>query len=140
MTVSGQIEQMRLSRCYVKSEKMTCATCHNPHAPPPQSERVAYFRNKCLQCHEVDQCRMPVAERKEKEANDYCVTCHMPRGPTDIPHFSFTHHRVGIHSTQAESAKLTAADKLVPVVDVAHLPKLEQMRLLGPLKTLLEGQ
>lgn len=130
MTVSGQIEQMRLSRCYIESERMTCATCHNPHAVPEAHEKVAYYRNKCLSCHESQSCGLTETKRRVKQPNDNCISCHMPRGPTDIPHFSFTHHRIGIHkdSTKAKE-KLTEADSLVPVLDVSHLPKLEQRRL-----------
>lgn len=140
MTVSGQIEQMRLSRCYVESKTMTCATCHDPHALPDESERTTYYRNKCLNCHQTGSCQLPVKTRLEKQKEDYCITCHMPRGPTDIPHFSFTHHRIGIHEEQDKSKKLTEADTLVPVVDVSHLPKLEQQRLLGLANDIFAGK
>ena len=140
MTVSGQIEQMRLSRCYVESKTMTCATCHDPHALPNESEKTAHYRNKCLSCHQAESCGMPVKARLEKQNEDYCITCHMPRGPTDIPHFSFTHHRVGIHEEQAKSKKLTEADQLVPVVDVSHFPKHERQRLLGLANDVFAGK
>jgi len=129
MTVSGQIEQMRLSRCYIDSKTMTCTTCHDPHSIPAESARTEHFRQKCLGCHQADSCGLPAKTRQEKQGN--CIVCHMPRGPTDIPHFSFTHHRVGIHSEEAKQSKLTEADKLVPVVDVSHLPEIERRRLLG---------
>ncbi len=32
MTVVGHIEQLRGSACYQKSERLTCLTCHDPHA------------------------------------------------------------------------------------------------------------
>jgi tetratricopeptide (TPR) repeat protein len=64
----------------------------------------------------------------------------MPRGPTDIPHFSFTHHRVGIHAEEPKSEKLTAADQLVPVVDVSHLPEYERQRLLGLANDVFAGK
>jgi hypothetical protein len=139
MTVSGQIQQMRLSRCYLESKTMTCATCHNPHSLPDESEKLAYYRNKCLRCHQAESCGLPVKTRLEKEPQDYCIACHMPRGPTDIPHFSFTHHRVGIHAEQAQSDKLTEADQLVPVGDVSHLPEHERLRLLGLANDIFAG-
>lgn len=131
MAVSGQIEHMRLSRCYLESKTMTCATCHNPHSLPDESEKIEYYRNKCLTCHHTEACGLPVEARNEREVKDNCIACHMPRGPTDIPHFSFTHHRVGIHRTDPESAKLTESDQLVPVGDISHLPELERLRLVG---------
>lgn len=130
MTVSGQIEQMRLSRCYVASQTMTCTNCHDPHALTAEADKALYYRSKCLGCHQASSCRLAAAVRQEKE-RDNCIACHMPRGPTDIPHFSFTHHRVGIHAPQPKAKKLTEADRLVPVVDVSHLPEHEQQRLLG---------
>jgi tetratricopeptide (TPR) repeat protein len=128
MTVSGQIEQMRLSRCYVQSKTMTCTTCHDPHAHLEASAKEAHYRNQCLSCHKTESCRLPAKARMD--AKDYCVTCHMPKGPTDIPHFSFTHHRIGIHAAKPND-KLTEADQLIAVVDVSHFPEHEQQRLLG---------
>jgi tetratricopeptide (TPR) repeat protein len=64
----------------------------------------------------------------------------MPRAPTDIPHFSFTHHRVGIHAPNPHHEKLTESDQLVPIGDVSHLPKLERLRLLGLANDSLAGQ
>ena len=72
--------------------------------------------------------------------NDNCIVCHMPRGPTDIPHFSFTHHRVGIHAASRKHGKLTEADQLVPVGDVSHLPEDERQRLLGLANDLFAGK
>ena len=132
MTVSGQIEQMRLSRCYVESETMTCATCHNPHSRPEASNKVAHFRNKCLDCHSTETCGVQADARIAQQPDDNCVTCHMPRGPTDIPHLSFTHHRIGIHSEdEATNSRVEAKDQLVAVSDISFLPEQEQRRLLG---------
>jgi hypothetical protein len=131
MTVSGQIEQMRLSRCYLESETMTCATCHNPHRRPDEAEKLEHYRAKCLTCHQIESCGLPVEARRNREMHDNCIACHMPRGPTDIPHLSFTHHRVGIHTVRSKQARLTAADQLVPAADVSHFPEQERLRLLG---------
>jgi hypothetical protein len=131
MTVSGQVEQMRLSRCYLESKTMTCATCHNPHSPPDESEEAERYRRKCLSCHHAESCGLPVEARRERQPQDNCIACHMPRGPTDIPHFSFTHHRVGIHAARPDNDRLTESDQLVPAGDVSHLPEYEQQRLLG---------
>jgi hypothetical protein len=131
MTVSGQVEQMRLSRCYRESKTMTCATCHNPHSLPDELEKVEYYRDKCLSCHQFESCTLAVETRNETQPQDNCIVCHMPRGPTDIPHFSFTHHRVGIHAAKRGIEKLTEADELVPLGDITHLPQHERLRLLG---------
>jgi cytochrome c553 len=147
MKVTGHVEQMRLSKCYQNSAAMTCTTCHDPHAPPAEDDRVSYFRDKCLSCHADQGCALPSDQRIEQQDN--CVNCHMPTSPTDIDHFAFTHHRVGVHDptlkqvplkTPAEIAAHTDAHtdtttrvlgELVPVTDISHLPDQEQRRCLG---------
>jgi len=131
MTVSGQIEQMRLSRCYRESESMTCATCHNPHRRLDEAEKMEFYRGKCLSCHKTESCGLTVAARREQQSDDNCMACHMPRGKTDIPHLSFTHHRIGIHATRSKPDKLTESDQLIPISDISHLPENERVRLLG---------
>lgn len=130
-TVSGQIEQMRQSRCYIESETMTCFTCHDPHRSSRQAEKLEHYRNICLSCHQTDSCSESAELRAGTQPRDNCITCHMPKGPTDIPHFSFTHHRIGIHKDVSGKIKYTEADRLVPVADISYLPELERLRLLG---------
>jgi tetratricopeptide (TPR) repeat protein len=129
MTVVGHIEQLRQSACYKKSEAMTCLTCHDPHAKEKPADSVAFYRQKCLDCHAEKGCKLKKAERLKKEPADNCATCHMPHGDTEIPHISFTHHRIGLHTAQrTESAKIPA---LIPTDDGSGLPELEQKRSLG---------
>lgn len=129
MEVVGHMEQMRLSRCYQESQTLTCTTCHNPHTPSAAVDPLV-FRKTCLECHAVDSCGLDVAERTKQESNDQCMTCHMPKSPTDIPHFAFTHHRIGIHDpTENETGE--APDRLVALADVSQLPALDQDRNLG---------
>ena len=130
MKVSGQIEQMRLSRCYIESKTMTCTTCHDPHSVPSEAEKVGHYRDKCLSCHKIDSCGLPVKTRMERQPKDNCTACHMPRGPTEIPHFTFTNHRVGVHTAKADD-RLDESDRLVPVGDISFLPEIERRRLLG---------
>src|SRR5262249_2698469 len=65
MTVSGQIEQIRLSRCYLESKTMTCTTCHDLHAPAGKLDKVEHYRNKCLSCHKTESCGLPVKTRQQ---------------------------------------------------------------------------
>jgi tetratricopeptide (TPR) repeat protein len=71
--VADQVKYLRLSKCYQKSDSMTCITCHNPHRPTDAVE----VRRACLKCHQPKDCaeqtRVPAAVRGD------CVGCHMPR-------------------------------------------------------------
>lgn len=133
MTVTGHFEQMHQSRCYTESKTMTCTTCHNPHDSPSPKESVAHYRRKCLSCHEADGgCQLPDKPRLAQSPNNNCIQCHMPRSGTDIPHFAFTHHRIGTnHNLKAPPKVRNRLVALVPFGDLSRLPKLEQDRCLG---------
>jgi hypothetical protein len=94
----GHVEQMRVSRCYLASEgKLSCLSCHDPHARPGPDEKVAFYRQRCLKCHSsgATECAEPLERRKAKTAGDDCTVCHMPsRAASDIQHVAITDHRV----------------------------------------------
>jgi tetratricopeptide (TPR) repeat protein len=92
----SQVQQMHESRCFLTSEgRLGCISCHDPHRLPSESEKVAFYRSRCLQCHHESSCRLTVAERHQKSSADDCVSCHMPRRQTpDIAHSAATDHRV----------------------------------------------
>ncbi len=71
---ANQLDRLKKSECYRKSERMTCATCHNPH----QNERgnLKVFAQRCLSCHQIENCKLsPVHGQK---IVDRCIQCHMP--------------------------------------------------------------
>ncbi len=131
MTVVGHVEQLRLSLCYQKSEHLTCVTCHNPHQREVPTDKTAFYRQKCLNCHESHPCSIDEAERRKKDAADNCAACHMPRGDTEIPHIAFTHHRIGLHTSPPAAAASGRIPKLVPAYDDSHLSALDRRRNLG---------
>jgi Flp pilus assembly protein TadD len=131
MKVVGHVEQMRASRCFQESDSLTCITCHDPHAPPTAEERIALYREKCNECHH-EHCRLPREERLAADNRDDCIACHMPQRPTNLPHFAFTHHRIGVHPVQpGGSPSDTSVVDLVPIADLSHLPPLDRHRVLG---------
>jgi tetratricopeptide (TPR) repeat protein len=69
--------------------------------------------------------------RLKQNAEDNCVACHMVQSPTDIPHFVFTHHRIGFHDAAEQTDTRNSIGNLVPIADVAHLPQVIQDRALG---------
>jgi hypothetical protein len=91
------VPQLRTSRCYAASRepnKLWCGSCHDPHKQPAPQERVAHYRRRCLQCHTEESCSVPPHVRRDKQKDDSCIACHMPRTGTEVTHASVTDHRI----------------------------------------------
>ena len=86
-----QVEALPLSKCKRASgDKLTCTTCHDPHRKLAPSEKVTFYRGKCLQCHSA-----PAFATDHHSENPDCASCHMPRNKAvDIPHQQTTDHRI----------------------------------------------
>lgn len=135
MTVVGHVEQLHLSRCYQKSQTLSCLTCHQPHdvareSPPPNRNAT------CRSCHQPEKCRVDDSQRQRLSPDNDCIQCHMPRSETDIPHLTFTHHRIGVHPTSEEPAPAEKPRQLRPGVlrpffDVSRISSVDQLRALG---------
>jgi Tetratricopeptide repeat/Cytochrome c554 and c-prime len=113
LRVTSHVENLAQSACKRASEdKLWCGTCHDPHTTPPPGEKAAYFRGKCLSCHQTQDCH--AAEEARRANGDSCIACHMPRGPaSDIQHVVFTDH--SIRRKPAGSGVAPASDsELVP--------------------------
>jgi tetratricopeptide (TPR) repeat protein len=92
----GQVEQMKASRCYRESQgRLGCISCHNPHEAPAPEEKIAYFRQQCLACHEEKGCKLAEPSRLALSQENNCAGCHMPTAKTvDIAHTAVTDHRI----------------------------------------------
>jgi predicted CXXCH cytochrome family protein len=95
VAVAGQVEQLESSRCFRASQgQLGCISCHDPHRLPEPSIKAAYYRKRCLECHEKKGCSLPLAERQARGRGDDCIACHMPRSSTNIVHVAETDHRI----------------------------------------------
>lgn len=92
----SQVEQMIVSRCYQASGgELGCISCHDPHRIPTSPTRVAFYRGRCLECHDTEACSAPSGVRNAPPIHDSCIDCHMPTLPTKaVAHTSLTDHRV----------------------------------------------
>ncbi len=86
---TSQWEALLRSECKRKSgDRLTCTTCHDPHGSPVPEEKIVFYRQKCLQCHN----NARFAEKHHPENQD-CTACHMARPPSnDIAHEQVTDH------------------------------------------------
>jgi predicted CXXCH cytochrome family protein len=98
LKVVSHFEQLAASRCATESQdRMWCGSCHDPHREPAARERAAYYRDKCLICHE------DAANAHRQQKGDDCTGCHMPRKQAyDGGHTAFTDH--WIRRTKSELA------------------------------------
>jgi len=92
----GHVEQMESSRCHRESSgTLGCISCHDPHRLPEPAAKAAYYRERCMSCHEKKGCALPPAERRARGQGEDCIACHMPRmGIENIPHTAATDHRI----------------------------------------------
>lgn len=92
----SHVEQLRISQCYQgASGEMGCASCHDPHSVPTASDRIDFYRNRCLECHEDRHCEVPLAQRIDAPEGNSCIECHMPKPDTsNVPHTAQTDHRI----------------------------------------------
>lgn len=89
--------RLRQSKCYVASDgELNCLTCHDPHRKVPAADARVYYRDRCLSCHEFDDCRLEeMAGGLGDVAADNCVACHMPKRRTqDVVHVVMTDHLI----------------------------------------------
>jgi len=94
-STGSQADRLMLSRCYAESAgRLECLTCHNPHVTIYVEDRPpSYFRRRCLQCHDRDDCGAGAEARRATAPRDDCVACHMRSGEAaDRRHAQFTDH------------------------------------------------
>jgi tetratricopeptide (TPR) repeat protein len=140
--VANQVRYMRQSKCYLRSETLTCTTCHNPHRSARRGSpaHAAANQSECMKCHKAADCaeqpRLPAAVRNN------CVGCHMPEHikinvwfDTEedqyVPPIRRHEHQIGIypharqevlrewHRSQSDPASQQEADRLTKAL-VAH--------------------
>ncbi len=112
---TSQWEALLRSACKKQSgDQLTCTTCHDPHGSPAPNERAAFYRQKCLQCHNA----AGFAQNHHPENLD-CSSCHMARpASNDIAHEQVTDHWIkkrvsNDRMTLATSGDLEAVGGLV---------------------------
>ncbi len=107
----SEVEQFSQSMCKrMSGDRMSCTSCHDPHFTPAASERVAFFRKKCLACHGGS---FAVSHHLE---NPDCTSCHMPHnGAENIPHVAWTDHRILRRPQASSPGSSEVSNQLTPI-------------------------
>ena len=107
--------------CFRKSAgKLSCLTCHDPHAPLSTSAKS--YDQRCAGCHRD-------VRHRTATTGTACVTCHMPEVQEPSPEIRFTNHWIGIYAK---------GNSLVPVARPAYsfppllLPPTAEGKLVPP--------
>lgn len=133
----NHVPQMEGSQCFQKSAgRLGCISCHDPHSQPEPKDRVQFFRNKCIDCHQApeQECRLPQPVRVQKSPEDSCIACHMPSlSASDVQHTSQTDHRILRNPGTPGTATSSELLSLRPTSQ--SLPEWEIQRARGILMT-----
>jgi len=104
----NQFRLMSQSKCFIKSEKMDCITCHNPHENA--SKNLASYSKICMSCHQgLKHNETTLKTMSGSLLANNCVECHMPKKSSGAIKFQISDskqlsnyilrtHKIGIYS------------------------------------------
>jgi hypothetical protein len=96
------------SKCFLKSQTLTCVTCHDPHADAGNDLTV--YSKKCQSCHNnPDHSSLAAGATTASFYKSNCIDCHMPEQPSRVISFQIAGsnatssyllrtHRIAIYS------------------------------------------
>jgi predicted CXXCH cytochrome family protein len=105
LNVASHFETLYESACKkAAGDRMWCGSCHDPHRAPAEAEKAAFYRARCLQCHQAAEC----------SRGPNCAVCHMPKTAVrDVQHAAYTDHAIRKPGRPVH-ARAAAPRKLVP--------------------------
>jgi hypothetical protein len=68
------------SKCFLKSQSLTCVTCHDPHADAGND--LAVYSKKCQSCHNNSDHSSLDIDATTSSFKSNCIDCHMPEQPS----------------------------------------------------------
>lgn len=104
----NQFRLMSQSKCFIKSEKMDCITCHNPHENA--SKNLASYSKICMSCHQgLKHNETTLKTMSGSLLASNCVECHMPKKSSGAIKFQLSDskqmsdyilrtHKIGIYT------------------------------------------
>ena len=87
----NQYRLLAQSKCFIKSEKMDCITCHNPHENA--SQNLASYSKICLSCHqEIKHSESTLKSMPTSLLTNNCVECHMQKQSSNAIRFQLSNN------------------------------------------------
>jgi len=74
---------MKKSACYIKSNSMTCNSCHNTHEVLKGSLKI--YSERCMSCHKTTNHSEKTLAKGNLKTN--CIDCHMPNQASKLISF-----------------------------------------------------
>ncbi len=113
--IVSHADRLRQSACFVATrpteQPLECATCHNPHRPPPD---LMAQNQPCRDCHatlDLQQRLTSPTSLADHTPTANCVGCHMPKvKERAVPHGSFTEHWIRVIAAEEQQTQARRAD------------------------------
>ena len=111
----NQFNLLKQSACFLKSNSITCSTCHDPHGKA--NRPVALYSQQCMGCHNPPAGNFCTVKPAAGTAlSDNCIDCHMPKEASSAISFQLSgnavnssyllrSHRIGIYRAGAGKIK-----------------------------------
>lgn len=77
-----QYQLLTSSTCFMKSKKLTCASCHNTHIT--ERNNLIEFSKRCINCHNNPDHYSKIATSLGANITKNCIDCHMPAKPSAL--------------------------------------------------------
>jgi predicted CXXCH cytochrome family protein len=103
LSATSHFEKLEQSTCKRASgDKLWCGSCHDPHGSPAAVQKMAYYRRRCLECHQTKPCSE--TETAQARVGNDCTSCHMSKGVgRSVEHTVFTDHAIPRRPSQAST-------------------------------------
>ena len=103
----NQTTMLTGSNCYIKSEAMTCQSCHSTHENIKGN--LTIYSQRCINCHKTTNHSKETRSKGALTTN--CIDCHMPKEPSRLISYKeaknaaasaymLRSHHIGIYPTQ----------------------------------------